>query len=372
MENLRKIFCLVALLFAGTLCAFPAPQKGKVARAVSQSVSVKNAPNADSEDELFSGKEDLPGENFDAAWPATTRLADMLPARTVQDGPTQWIFETQHFRFVSDAPIALATIKEIARVFEGTYEANLALPLNSPCNHHQVCDEGKFNAFLFETYDRYVAAGAPQGSAGVYINTRGGKMSTGKMLVPFTSLGLEKRGNKFVKGGRRIDSKTLSHEITHHMTIGENSYPIWFVEGLAEYVCNTPYSNGRFNFAKNKTSISKFVGAYGEDRRGRALGSKPAIGMSLEQFMTQSQAEFLQKERTQISYGFSALLIYYFFHLDGKRDAARIKKFITILQNGGSREKANEALLDGRTWASLEKEVARRMKSAFKIEPRFP
>lgn len=413
MTHFRIIFLIIALLCAGPLGAAAAPQERNTPKTADvrqrkKPAAAEKKPEAkakskatadDEENELDDSPENLPGENFGADWPTTTRIPDMLPARTIQNGPDAWIYETQHFRFTSNAPIALSAIKEMAKIFEGTHAANLALPINSPCNHYQVCEHGKFNAFLYETYEQYRAAGGPDGTAGVYIAPRGRAMSVmvrvnadgtrtvekkemstphaesikrGKVLVPFRSLGLEKRGNRYVKGGKRIQAKTLSHEITHHMTIGANDYPMWFSEGIAEYVGTAYDGNGRCNFGRNKTELAQYVAAYGGKKGGggRGIGKQPQIG-PLRAFLEQPRERFMAPDRVQISYGFSALLVYYFFHVDGKRDAARIKKFISILQNGGSAEQANEALLDGRTWTQLEKDVRRGMKSAFKVEPQF-
>ena len=137
----------------------------------------------------------------------------------------------------------------------------------------------------FETYDQYLAAGGMKGSAGVFIGYGSG-LDRGKVLVPFPSLGLEKRGNRYFKSGRRVDAKTLSHEITHHMTIGGNAYPTWFSEGLAEYVGLSYDDNGQVRFGGNKNVIGKFVAGYGEKGDGgRGIGGRPEVGMSLENFM---------------------------------------------------------------------------------------
>lgn len=365
--SFHRIFLLcLALIFSG---AYFSPVIVNAAPP-SKSTKAKAAADSDTEDELYDGKEDLPGENFKAKWPTLTRIADMLPARTIQDGPDEWIYETQHFRFIANAPIALAAIKEIARIFEGTYTANLALPINSPCNYFQVCDKGKFKAYLFETYKDYTAAGAPNGSAGVFIK-RGRGMENGGVYVPFQSLGLEKKGNRYVKGGKRVNGHTLAHEITHHMTVGDYTLPTWFAEGIAEYVGISYGGNGVVRFGGNKNVISKYVAGYGEKGAGgRGIGKEPKVSMSLEEFLNYREG-FIGQNDVQVGYGMSALLVYYFFHIDGKRDAARVKKYLKIIQNGGSLKQANEALLDGRTWEQLEKEISRRLKSVMKVEPKF-
>ena len=50
----------------------------------------------------------------------------------------------------------MPAIRDIARIFEGPYTANLALPLNSPCNYYQVAEKGKLKAVLFETKEEYL------------------------------------------------------------------------------------------------------------------------------------------------------------------------------------------------------------------------
>lgn len=378
---LRKIFLSLALIaLAGTPFAEAAPRGNASAKSVSaKNVSVaKSAVPDDSEGELFEGKEDLPGENFAAAWPSVTRIADMLPARTVQSGPEEWIYETQHFRFVSDAPLALAAVKEIARIFEGAHTANLALPLNSPCNHFQVSEKGRFVAQLFEKYSDYLAAGGRESTAGVFVYREWSMngvpvesgLQNGRVLVPFVSLGLEKRGNRFVRAGKKIEAKTLVHEITHHMTVPGANFPLWLAEGLAEYVGLSYDGNGQTRFSGNKAAISKYVSSYGEKGTGgRAIGSKPQISATFRQFLTAEK--FAGTQSSQVNYGVSLLLVYYFFHLDGKRDGARIKKYIDALHKGVAPAQAAELLLDGRTWPQLEKEVCRRLKGAMKVEPQF-
>ena len=385
----RKL--LLSLVLAGLVVAsyFPAiPQafagEALVAavagtRKVSKKAAAANVVPDDSENELYEGREDLPGENFSEPWPSVTRIADMLPARTVKDGPGEWIYETQHFRFVSDAPLALSAVKEIARIFEGTYTANLALPIDSPCGHYQVCERGRFIAQLFEHYDDYIKAGGHEGSAGVFIwqewRLNGTLVDTGmekgRVLVPFRSLGLEKRGPRYVRSGRKIEAKTLAHEITHHMTCPGANLPKWLAEGLAEYVGLSYEGNGQTRFSGNRNTISKFVSDYGENRAGgRAIGKKPQVDATLQQFLTGAKT-FPGTQSDQVNYGVSALLVYYFFHLDGKRDAARIKKYIAALHRGISPQEASACLLDGRDWAQLEKEICRRLKSTMKIEPQF-
>ena len=109
---------VLLLLFAGTavISAAPSVRRGNAPRPDVRAATENRKASAVSDDEegtLYEGRENLPGKNFGADWPGVTRIPDMLPARTVQDGPDRWIYETQHFRFTADAPIALSAIKEI-------------------------------------------------------------------------------------------------------------------------------------------------------------------------------------------------------------------------------------------------------------------
>ena len=318
--------------------------------------------NADVSDELESKIEDLPGDNFSAPWPKFTKLADMLPAKIVKEEGRENVYETEHFRFTCTAPIALSSLREIARVFEGSYQANLALPLNSPCNYYQVAEKGKLRAVLFETREEFLRAiggNSTETAKTLGVCLRAGNMETSSILVPFSSLGLEKAGTRYKKSARKINPTTLAHELTHFLSLPGRNYPTWFSEGLAEYVGNTDYNNGKFSFSTNKKEIVAHAGTgRGKNgRNGRGLG-KQIKSPPLQKFLAQSSSEFLDGD-VQFNYGFSMLLVYYFFHLDGKRDAARIKEFLKACPDAS----ASEKLLDGRTWKQLERDVARGMKS---------
>ncbi|MCR5184345.1 MAG: hypothetical protein K6B46_06585 [Opitutales bacterium] len=349
----RFFIYLFSFLFASVL-ALAAPKKGV------------SAPDDDADDAFEDVIEELPGDNFLNSWPTETKLAEKLPAKTVKDGPDEWVYETKHFQFHSNAPIAISTIKQIATIFEGTYVANLSLPLNAPCNYYQVAESGKYQAQLYETMEQYKASGAPDGSAGYYRGN--GDLSAGKTHVPFQSLGLEKAGKKYVRGGRKVDSKTLVHEITHHMTLGSWTIPapLWYKEGYAEYVGCSPYNNGRINFKNNVKGLAAQLS-------NRLSGQKVFMApMTLKAFMRQSDGEFMSRDNVQFNYGMSMALFYYFCHCDGKRDAAKLKSYIKALQEGETPEKAEERLLAGRSWNAFQKEVSKAIKSKLKITITFP
>lgn len=305
--------------------------------------------------------------NFDTPWPKLIKIPIKQNIITVQEGPELYIYETDHFRFESDAKLNGKLMSSLSHIFESTFEANCSLPLNSLCLQRKDKNAQKYQAKLYESKEDYMqASGAPPSSAGVYYK--------GVVHVPFISLGLKKVGQQYTID-RQGDPHTLIHEITHQMTLGatyrpESRPPTWFTEGIAEYVGYTPYKNGTFNFGATKTFLVAGVTEYGKKNTGgRAMGDEFSF-MPLREFMNLEHQQFMTGN-AQHNYGFSALLTYYFFHIDGKGDAARIKKYLQAFQEAQGREKANEALLDGRSWEELQKEVSLGMSRQLKVKVNF-
>lgn len=53
-------------------------------------------------------------------------------------------------------------------------------------------------------------------------------------------------------------------------------------------------------------------------------------------------------ENANLNYGLAALMAYYFYHMDGKGDARRIKNYMKAIQSGTSERKLrNSSLTDG-------------------------
>lgn len=313
-------------------------------------------------------KEQAPGSvhennNFNNRWPSSSSMEDKQKAKVIQEEEGNYIYETTHFRFFSPAKLALSTVKEIGRIFEGTYTANLLLPLNPPCRRYEGNITDKLPARLFLTREEYAQAIGPNfaESAGLF----NGK----EVLVPFPSLGIVKKGDTYAReAGTRIDSHTLVHEITHQMTIFGAKYllPIWYAEGIAEYVGVTPYNNGNLKFTGTKKALASYAA------NGRQLGTK-FTSPPLKQFMEQPMAEFQSAsgKEMQFNYGMSMILFYYFAHIDGRGDAARLKRWMRALQNGECGTTEYDRLLDGRTWKQLEKDVSKGVKSKLGITITF-
>ncbi len=351
-------------------------------------------------------------KNFTDRWPTSTLMEDKLRAKAVKedDGSGAYVYETSHFRFYSPAKLSLQTVSEMGRVFEGTYTACRALPLNFPCRRFDSTrdldaeggeEQEKLVARLFLTQADYAR------EVGDAFGRSAGLFRDPEILVPFPSLGIVKKGQSYaMESGGRLDTDTLIHELTHQMTMLGATYdvPIWFAEGMAEYMRLATYKRGRFGFKGiRKNIIPYFVGGPGTSsrqlgRRVNAPALEDILNMSVREFQSASG------QQTQFNYGFSALLAYYFIHLDGKGDGARLKRWMRNLQGTQRatsqlsmkipadaspaeieaaqnylRQKALSIkeeyhyapLLDGRSWQELEEELSKKVKKDLGIEVTF-
>jgi hypothetical protein len=294
--------------------------------------------------------------NWDSLWPDRIELEDEVEIKVVREDAerNEFVYESDHYRFTCDARLATSVVSNFAEMFEATRAYCSALPLGiAGAETH----EGRFDIRLFEHIEAYRKAGGPPNSAGVYV---GGK---NLVMVPLTSLGVRKVGSGFMRD-RDKDDSTLVHELTHQLSprcyfrAGSRG---WFSEGIAEYCGRTPYSYGRFHVRNNIDDLIEYATAYGkENTGGRALGEE-FRAPRLREFMTMPYSQFTGS-KANFNYGFGLLLTIYFLHFDGEGDASRMKEFLKALHHsnyGTEPDVLFAKLLDGRTWAELEEEVAK-------------
>ena len=291
--------------------------------------------------------------NFDAPWPDRIKFTDDPEIITVKEDKdkNEFVYESANYRYNCNVRLSNSVVKGFAVLFEATHQFVRELPL---AVNGGAKKDGKYEIILFEFEKDYFSAGGPPGSAGVYISGKN------IVMVPLTSLGVKKLGSGYSLD-RDKSSKTLPHELTHQLT--PNPYYAqgsmgWFTEGLAEYVAVTPYyAGGLFNVKANSKPIIEYATAYGKGGTGgRAIGKEINLG-PLKNFMLQSYASFVAN--AQVNYACGMLISNYFFHMDRKEDAARIKTFLAALREGKHGEEALEVLLDGQTWAELEQDIAK-------------
>ncbi len=290
--------------------------------------------------------------NFDSPWPDLVKFSEDPEIATIEEDAAKkrFIYESANYRYVCDVRLAQSVVKGFAVMFEATHQYCRSLPLG--LNGGKKTD-GKLQIVLFENSADYANAGGPAGTAGVFM--------TGKkaVLVPLTSLGVRPVGSGYMLD-RDKSSKTLPHELTHQLTpetYFEKGSMGWFTEGLAEYVATTPYRSGTYNVRGNQKPIIEYTTAYGtKDMGGRALGKKISMP-SLKSFMLQSYESFT--EQAQLNYGCGLLITDYFLHMDGEGDAKRMKTYLKALTDGKDAEKSLDLLLDGRSFAELEKSITK-------------
>lgn len=298
-------------------------------------------------------------------WPQGTTLADAPEVQVVREDfkAGEFIYRSPHYEFFCDSKLGGDVVKEFGRLFEATYILNCKLPLDIRPVPEPECSI--FHARLFTTYEDYVSAGGIPGSAGVYIN---GKKT---LMVPLRSLGVRMSGNRvFLESNSEDDNATLIHEITHQMM---NQWlgclRIWHIEGSAEYVELLDYNRfGRFNL----TSMNRQLKSYLQKMNPEGGGKSFAM-VDLELLMNMENEQWIAamsrlRGSTAANYGSAALLVYYFYHLDGTGNAANMIAFMRAVEAATSYEEeealVKKHLLRDRTYAQLAAEV----KSAFRKE----
>lgn len=197
---------------------------------------------------------------FDPGYQPNRSIANTVEAG-IRDGAFAKegkVHETRHFRFECDAALNAEVVRDFSRMFEATYlavQANpLALAIADP-------PDGKFKVLLFSRDSDYIAAGGDTSAAGMYL------IVERTMLVPLSSLGLVEGPRGFRKA-RNFDPRTLIHETTHALTHQWlNRVPLWFIEGIAEYVAAIPYEDGVMDFNRIDEGIVAQV--------MRKLGGRP-------------------------------------------------------------------------------------------------
>ncbi len=294
--------------------------------------------------------------NFDASWPMDVRYSGDPQIRTVTEDEEnrKFVYESANFRFVSNVRLSQQVVRSFSVMFECTHDYCRALPLAISGG---TKTDGRFQILLFETKEDYVKAGGPPESAGVFVS------GLNAVMVPLENLGLKKVGSGYMLD-RDASNRTIIHELTHQLTPeaywkgGANG---WFFEGLAEYVAATPYRSGCFRVKSNFSDILEYITGYAKmDNLGRSMG-REFKAPPLKDFMLMGYEEFLGRN-ANFNYGFGLMLTTYFFHLDGKGDASRVKAFLKALRAGVSGERALDALLDGRAFEQLQEEFIKAWK----------
>ncbi len=275
--------------------------------------------------------------------------------RVVKEVPGDCLYESAHFEFKTTAKLGSLVMKDICGAFESTHELVRRLPWGVI----PVPEPGraKFRAELFETRAGYLGSGAPSWSGGVYVQ------KDKVFRMPFEELGLTKAPTNKTSGYARsgpINNDTITHEITHQMMHEYLQFaPVWFLEGTAEYTAHLPYRNGEFNVAGAVQAFKDMRDSGRKPQRRRLFRSvsanpswigvselwgytdditrrKPVVKKEPEKagevkMPPAAEAPNLDPQALSDRYYSSHALVFYFMHLDGAGNAARLKKYFDAI-----------------------------------------
>lgn len=291
-------------------------------------------------------------------WPRTVEAPGDFEVEILEEDNERGIYRYRsgHFVFTSDIKLARKVVSDFAEIFEGTYLAVRAMPLNwrieAPLEGYAVQ--------LFGERSDYEAAGGLPGSGGIYL---GGQRV---ILVPMDSLGVKKSSSGVTLDGEGGHG-TLIHEITHQVQHDWLSrMPVWMVEGFAEYVEAVPYARGEFDFDDLEPLEALRTGGRVRDEFFM-IEPKRLMTMNGTDWNSSFGADSLTVRK---QYASAFLLVYYFAHLDGEGDGRRLWEALRILESARTREewqdaqsRARKALLDGRSYPELFEDMQRTYRS---------
>lgn len=279
-----------------------------------------------------------------APWPSGPALAlEEDPSIQIikeDEVKRQWIYRSEHFDFISNAPLRQHVIREFAALFELTHLYCHRLPF-----HLTRTEENEnFQVHLIEDYTHYIARGGMQNSGGVYLS------DVDLVLVPFDGLGLKARNGSYSLDTLRTN-QTLMHEATHMLMRGPLLKDGWFVEGAAEYVATIPIAQNTLLISNHLSAIENYVTSVGyKGRGGHGLGRKITLS-SLQDFM---EGDYESFQATPHSYPYALLLFHYFAHSDGEGDGERLRNYVQALHAGAEIKSARKLLLAGRSYKTIE------------------
>ncbi len=296
------------------------------------------------------------------------------------DNEEGFVYETENFHFVSPIALNKKARERLARIFECSLAANMALSDLLPIRRMHLraqqdekekpdrmaakkedkefkTKKKKLGGQIYLTYKDYIQAGGREGSNGLYVHKAfhfrdEAGLIDDRVLIPIEALGINKDGTLMKK---EIETQVLVHEITHQCFV-LNNLPIWVNEGLADYVGGISTKGSNLNFSTCPKDIAA--------RSMHLPLSK--CPFTLEELFGMSQAEFYKYMGTDIYlYNVSAGIISYFMDMNGKSGRARLCAYLDALIEGTPPKEAAELLLDKKkkqTFEQLEADIEKKLK----------
>jgi hypothetical protein len=254
------------------------------------------------------------------AWPELVKVTpSSIEVKLVREesAAKKFVYRSEGFEYTSQGKLLPRLISEVATTFEATKKLMNELPWGIVCRPPDGME--LYQAALYETRDEYIRAGGPSNSGGVY-------MSGEKIFkIPFESLGIKSLGKSYTKD-ENYSSDTLVHEITHQMMHDVLPYlPMWAIEGSAEYAELLPYKSGTFGVKRSREGLKDYLDTWQKRQRTPTL---PKLADLFRLKRTEWTNESLEPSRQHALYQQSALLVYYFNHVDGDGSGSRWIRFM--------------------------------------------
>ncbi len=265
-----------------------------------------------------------------APWPAAVAAPDIDVRAGAEDPKTHaFTYEGTHFAMQSDVRLPLGVVRDLNAVFEATRAALMALPLGL----HAGGERGKYPVLLFSTAEDYGRAGGGSASGGYF------QGHTGRMLILLPNLGIHAAGEKKVFDYQK-NLFVLKHEVTHQiLRQWGGAFPVWFGEGLAEFIAATPYGAGRYTFSATDTALASYVQKWRRPGDVKPMAVVPPA--QLMEFNEQTWEARVAGQSAYELYNSAALFIHFLLRHDGAGDGSGVAAFLGALRGELHRHRAD-------------------------------
>lgn len=293
--------------------------------------------------------------------PAAEAVLAQAPIVAEKDG--FYIYETHHYRLLSQVKLSDKAAAVVGRLFECSYALSQAVAMALPIARVDAKKSSrndklaksaqieKLEGRIYKSKAAYCATGVPSSTSGVFqykALVKDGPLKEEDIVedavhIPVESMGITCDG-EVDKG---FDSHTLVHEITHQLTI-LNGLPIWANEGMSEYMGYIPYDGDVLDIKVCFANILQHARLCSEYQRLN-------YPFSLLDYFVMSQADMYRyMEQGVDTYALSAMLIAYFIHLDRKGLPAYQAYLTALLEGKPNKEVVDLLLGSARTQAELQ------------------
>lgn len=284
--------------------------------------------------------------NWNADWPRKAGLAGFLLVKTVQETDDLSIYETDHFIIESPGRLAKPEQEALARRFESILRTLAAIPLNltvarKPSRKYlvRVC-------FSEEEMEKVPGL-------------RNGRLKFSP--TSFTALLLrDKKGNP-VKPDAVDPRFAVTHWVMQSLDVEH-----WLVDGFSAYMAFLPREKDETVFRKIPGRLAAMLPR--SLRAGRDF--LPALEDLLARDSSHSASghdQILKGKGTE--YWADLLWTVYWCHLEGEGRADRLRRYL-MAWDAEEQEKARAILLDGKSPAEVQKDMAEAWKK-FGVKLKF-